>query len=161
MATDSQQSGSGRGGEWHVITPEDEIKALERKLAEKKRTLGESSPPSPAAESPREKELFREVVREHIVESRTGASAPAAGVHISPSASAGGVPPAGPVPDASGAAAREQTVQTLVEYALTHTIEAAVSRAERETPYLIDELHDRLVDHYYEKLVQLRKLDTL
>ena len=100
--------------------------------------------------------MFREVVREHIAESR----APVSEIPIAPAQSAGGA--ASSIKgDDSAASAREQQLATLVEYALTHTIEAAVSRAEKETPYLIDELHDRLADKYYEKLVQLRKLEVL
>jgi len=49
----------------------------------------------------------------------------------------------------------------LVEVALTRTIHEAVKVAESATPYLLDELHDHLVDDYYEKLVALRKIKAL
>ncbi len=155
MALDTKQSGAG-GGEWHIITPEEEIRALEAKLAEKKREHEAAGAMAPAEE----KKIFREVMGEHITESRMPAPASATGAHIIPAPPAGGAAPQ-PVADPAAAAAREQKLATLVEYALTHTIGAAVSRAEKETPYLIDELHDRLADQYYDKLVQLRKLEAL
>ena len=156
MALDTKQSGAG-GGEWHIITPEEEIRALEAKLAEKKREHEAAGVAAPAEE----KKIFREVMGEHIAQSRsTAAATPAGDTFVASAPLAGGAAPSGAA-DPAAVAAREQKLATLVEYALTHTIEAAVSRAEKETPYLIDELHDRLTDKYYEKLIQLRKLEAL
>lgn len=132
---------------------EEEIRLLEAKLAEKKRALAESG--APARE---EKEIFREVVREHTAESAIGQGAPVAPTPPS------SLPPTGAIQkptDKGDADAREQKLTALVEYAMTNTIEAAVRAAEAESPYLVDELHDRLADHYYDKLVQLRKLEAL
>ena len=150
MALDSSLSPKG---EWHIITPEEEIRALEAKLAEKKREHAAAGGALEGAPH-EEKEIFREVMREHIAENR----APVDETHIAPARGVGAPLAA---PDSAAAAVREQKLATLVEYAFTYTIEAAVSRAEKETPYLIDELHDRLADQYYEKLVQLRKLEAL
>lgn len=160
MALDTKQSGAG-GGEWHVITPEEEIRVLEQKLAEKKREHAVTAGGASSGEDARlkevgEKAIFREVVAEHIAESRASVSE---GLVASAPPAGGGA--RSTVADPSAGAAREQKLAALVEYALTHTIEAAVNRAEKETPYLIDELHDRLADQYYEKLVQLRKLEAL
>ena len=55
----------------------------------------------------------------------------------------------------------EKQVRELVAIALQRSIQHAVKAAERETPYLLDELHDHLVDDYYEKLVALRKIKNL
>ena len=137
-----------------VPSAEEEIRALEQKLEEKKRALAE------AGTSPQEeKEIFREVVREHVAESAAEQGAPASAVPLSP------LPPTNatqkPADDKATIDAREKKIVALVEYAMTHTIEAAVKMAEAESPYLVDELHDRLADHYYEKLVQLRKLEQL
>jgi len=154
MALDSSSS---KKGEWHIITPEEEIRALEAKLAEKKREHAAAGGALEGAPH-EEKEIFREVMGEHIAESR--APMPVAQGSVASAPPAGGAAPSAAA-DATAAATREQKLTALVEYALTHTIEAAVSRAEKETPYLIDELHDRLADKYYDKLVQLRKLEAL
>jgi len=134
---------------------------LEQKLADKKREhMAVGGIPEGLPEQ-KEKQLFREVMGEHIAESRpTAAATPADNTPIASAPPAGGDAPSA-AGDAAAAATREQKLATLVEYALTHTIEAAVNRAEKETPYLIDELHDRLADQYYEKLVQLKKLESL
>ena len=157
MVLDSQNIGASGGGEWHIITPEEEIRALEQKLAEKKRDHAAAGG-APEGAPREEKEVFREVIAEHIAESRMPTAAD--GTHIAPAPPAGGATPSTPL-DPAAAATREQKLAALVEYALTHTIEAAVKAAVAETPYLIDELHDRLADQYYEKLVQLRKLEPL
>lgn len=159
MALDTKQSGAG-GGEWHIITPEEEIRALEAKLAEKKREHAAAGGARSEMGAPeqKEKEMFREVMGEHIAQIR--APAPAGAGAIPPTPPASGAAPS-VAPDPAAVAEREQKLTALVEHALTHTIEAAVARAEKETPYLIDELHDRLADKYYEKLVQLRKLEAL
>lgn len=160
MATDLPQR-----GEWHMITPEEEIKELERKLAEKKRAVAEAAGGAPAGAPPErdraEKEMFREVIREHISEVQPPAMRPSETQLVSPPPVVSGAPSGGaaaPTPDKQ---AREEKLCMLVERAMTTTIEAAVRAAEKETPYLLDELHDRLADEYYEKLVQLRKLEAL
>ena len=131
------------------ITPEEEIKELERKLQEKKRALVEQG-----ASGTEEKEVFREVMREHVEA-------------VMPAPTAGGAAPVSHLPsvkkpqkigdDASG---REERLRSLIERALTRNIADAVDTAYSESPYLLDELHDRLVDEYYDKLVALRKIDA-
>lgn len=49
----------------------------------------------------------------------------------------------------------------LVEIAFTKGIRAAADVARHATPWLLDQLHDALQDHYYEKLVRAGKLKAL
>ena len=137
------------------ISPEEEIRQLELKLEEKKRELTERG-----VEFPQEKETLREVLREHIVESKTGSK---------------GVPPATTpavtltltddqqkkADELKQKTDREEQVRVLIEYALTKSVQEAVKVAEAVTPWLIDELHDHLIDDYYDKLIALRKIKEL
>lgn len=140
------------------ITPEDEIKELERKLEEKKRELAEQG--KPVGE---EKEVFREVLQQHIEAARPALSEPQ---------------PQTPQPlkgiahtladdlkkkvdDVKSKTERDEKIKALLELALTHTIQDAVKVAEAASPYLLDELHDHLVDDYYQKLIALRKIKEL
>ena len=129
-----------------VRSAQEEIRELERKLEEKKRALaGEGQPVAP------EKEVFREVLREHIETVAPAALPPIS--HIPPALA----PPVAP----TSASAQEDELAALVEIALGRTIEEAVKIAQANSPYLMDALHDRLVDQYYEKLIALRKLPQL
>ena len=139
------------------ISPEEEIQELERRLEEKKRILTESG-----KEVPQEKEVFREVLKEHIES-------------VKPSAKEGEFavsPLAGATPGLSGdlqgradglkqKEEREEHVRELIEIAMAYGIESAVKIAREATPYLLDELHDHLVDDFYEKLVASRKIKEL
>ena len=130
------------------ITPEEEIRELERKLADKKRALaGEGAPAA------LEKEIFREVMREHIQAAQPplAVAPPISHIPSIPSAS-----PRGGAQDAD----RDEELRALVERALTRNIADAVAAA-AESPYLLDALHDRLVDEYYDKLIARRKIDVL
>jgi len=53
---------------------------------------------------------------------------------------------------------QEEEIRRLVEVALTKGIREAVKIAQAESPYILDELHDHLVDDYYDKLVALRMI---
>ena len=136
-------------------SPEEEIRRRELKLEEKKRELTERG-----IEFPREKEALREVLREHIAESKSGPEG------VPPP---GGAPLAGALTDDQQKKAdelakkekREEQVRALVELALAKSIAEAVKIAEASTPWLIDELHDHLIDDYYEKLIALRKIKNL
>lgn len=138
MAQDSREEG--------YASPEEEIEALEQKLADKKKEFEERG-----EKVPEERDMFREILREHIQKSRTP---------ISPTPT----PP--PLPahlqktgdDLRKKEEREEQVKHLIELALTRTIQDAVRVAESATPFLLDELHDHLADDYYEKLVALRKV---
>jgi len=133
-------------------SPEEEIRRLELKLEEKKRELTERG-----IEFPKEKEALREVLREHIAEAKSGPE---------------GAPPPGGISSLTDSQQkkadelakkeeRKEQVAALVEYALTKSIWEAVKIAEASTPWLIDELHDHLIDDYYEKLIALRKIKNL
>ena len=127
---------------------EEEIQELERRLEEKKRSLAESG-----EEAVPEKEAFREVLKEHIDTVRTTPSEKAT------------------LPASSSRATQsdddvvrlkddlKEDVRVLIEIAMTKSVEEAVRAAERAgNPYLLDELHDHLIDDYYDKLISLRKI---
>lgn len=127
--------------------PEAEMRELARKFEEKKRELrGRTEAPTP------EREIFREVLREHIEVARR---APPPGSRAAPAAPTAGAPAPEREED------REETMRSLVDLALTRTIQDAVTAARNLGPYFLDELHDRLADEYYEKLIRLRKLKAL
>ena len=132
-------------------TPEEEIRELEKKLEAKKQELAEKG----MAAAP-EKEVFREVLKTHIEEARVSPREAAPPL-------AGGTPTGGTQPQKTDDRQKEERARklaALIEFALAKTIRGAVGAAESESPYLLDELHDHLVDEYYEKLVALRKIDT-
>ena len=138
-------------------SPEEEIQELERKLEEKKRVLAESR-----GGEPQEKEALREVLREHIEEVRQREGEPIVGEQAGPGAiPAGGVGAAKKTDGDQTQQERNAHIRALIELALKKTIQDAVRAAEATTPYLLDELHDHLVDDYYDKLVALRKLRQL
>ena len=66
-----------------------------------------------------------------------------------------------PIPPGGLQHPREEDTRALIEIALTKGIAEAVKIAERDSPYMLDELHDHLADDYYEKLVALRKLKAI
>lgn len=138
---EERQEGIGSGA--GASPAEQEIRVLEQRLEEKKRALAEQS-----GVAKTEKEMFREVVRERM-ESILPAQLPAAS-HV---------PPAQPSPS-NVPPPHNDAVQGLVAQALSGNIADAVEKAYRESPYLMDALHDRLVDEYYDKLVALRKIDA-
>jgi molybdopterin converting factor small subunit len=132
-------------------SPEEEVEALEQKLADKKKELEERG-----EKIPEERDMFREILREHIQKSRTPARP---------------TPTTTPAPlplhlqktgdDLKKKEEREEQVRHLIELALTRTIQDAVKVAEAATPFLLDELHDHLTDDYYEKLIALRKIKAI
>jgi hypothetical protein len=134
---------------------EEEIKELERKLEEKKREMAQREI------APREeKEILREVLRERVEEVTPG--------RPKDTGILSGIPHVPPLTEELQKKAdevktkeREEQVRNLVELALSKSIEDAVKVAQQATPYLLDELHDHLVDDYYEKLVQLKKIKAL
>lgn len=132
------------------LSPEQEIKELERRLEEKKRAYeGKEG----GAE---EREVFREVVGEHIEALRQSpqglsSSSPAVTHWLTDDEKK-------KAEEIHKEKEREEQIRTLIEIALTKNIRNAIKIAESTTPYLLDELHDRLADEYYDKLVQLRKL---
>lgn len=133
----------------HGESPHQEIAELERLLNEKKQAL--------EAEGKRveETEVFKETFREKYGEA------------LRPSSQA--FPPVPSLPPdeiskhASGLAAkeREEQLEALVALALTKGVRAAADVARHATPWLMDELHDRLQDRYYSYLIQAKKLKAI
>lgn len=127
-------------------SPEEEVQALEQKLADKKKELEERG-----EKIPEERDIFREILREHIQKSRTPASPTPTPIPLPAHLQKSG-------DDLKKKEELEEQVRHLVELALSRTIQDAVKVAESATPFLLDELHDHLADDFYEKLVALRKI---
>lgn len=122
----------------------DEAELL-RRFEEKKRLL------EAAGLRTETKEVFREAFREHVAEKIAAAPvAPPAPPPATPP------PPSGPTTPVDTAV--EGELKSLVSLALEKSILDAVKKAEAQTPYLIDALHDELADHYYDKLIQSGQL---
>ena len=121
-----------------------EILELEKKLAEKKQELTERKEGEKT-----EKDIIREIVKEKI--QQTAISSPSA------------------IPQQIAKKAKEiesepkeRQIQLLVNLAFEKGIVQAVEVAKGlNNPYLLDELHDVLVDEYYNKLVEQGKLKPI
>lgn len=127
-------------------TPEvfnQEIAELEAKLAAKKQELLRTG-----AEST-ESAVFKQVVREH--------AAPGEQVQPVAPAHAGATPAA--VSARTVTADEQQKINTLVAFAFTKGLSAALAEAKKTgDAFFIDMLHDRLADEYYQKLLAARKI---
>ena len=128
-------------------TPEtlpEEIKELELMLEEKKRALAERG------EEREHKEIFREAFKEKF------GPAP----RVLPTPIAPSEPSATPKGKGDDTAfyAREEEMQSLVQLSFAKGVRQAIEAARRESPWLLDELHDRLIDEYYQKLVQAHQI---
>lgn len=132
-------------------TPEkalpEEIKELERLLEEKKRALVERG------EEHEHKEVFREAFREKYGElfkpSRPLPPPPSAAVSLKQKSSE---------EEALRVDEREEKLAALIELSFSKGVASSVKQARRLTPWLLDELHDRLIDEYYQKLVQSKQI---
>lgn len=129
-------------------SPEDEIASLEKRLAEKRAELAheEVSTEHETTQVDVERQHLREEIQRHISET------PHPSVPVLKGAS-----------DAMQGQPQQQQVTMLLELALEKGVVHAVKVAEElNDPYLLDRLHDELVDHFYEKMLQkeagLRKL---
>ena len=134
-------------------TAEEEIKELERKLEEKKRELQ-----SKKETAGTDKEILSEVLKEHIETVRASQKTSASS---SPDPVIQNYVSIGKknTDDGDKEELYKEHIRALIEIALTKSIYDAVKEAETISPYLLDELHDHLVDKYYDKLVALGKLD--
>ncbi len=122
-----------------------EIKALEAKLEAKKREM------AAAGTEAGERHVFKEVVREHA-----GIERP-----IQQYSTVGGTAPRpGTIAGQTVISKQdEEVLDQLVSHAFTKGIRSAIAEARKTNiPFLIDLLHDRLVDEYYDKLLQARKI---
>ena len=125
---------------------EAEIKELQERLTAKQKEYGQETHTN-------ERELFREIFRERMDElamsAKTNVSAPA-----EPSVSTNG---AGQ--NAVKDIQKEEEVKALLYIAFEKSPEDAIRAAQASgNAYLLDELHDRLADQYYDKLLEFRKI---
>jgi len=121
---------------------ENQIAHLEARLAEKKGELVGAETKRP------EKEILREVVQEHgsAVEGSVGSGAASTGAAGSTSRKLSDVEVA--------------KISELVSHAFSNGIGAAVKEAQSYgDAFFVDRLHDRLVDEYYDRLIQARKIN--
>lgn len=131
---------------------ESEIQALQQKLEEKKRELQAG-----AENMPHEKEIFREVLREHVEDTRykmqdTDDMAKVS-IPVSPSITTD--------QQTTDAVEHAEEIEALVHIAFSEGILKAVQAArETRNPHIVDELHDRLVDEYYDKLLAARQITS-
>lgn len=128
---------------------EAEIQELSRLLEEKKKVFAERG------EAKEHKEIFQEVFSEKYKEALLPPSANVSGGAQAPS------PHTRPSDDPQHKLLHDQQLQSLVDFALTRGLVNAVGRASRETPWLLDALHDRLSDEYYQKLVQAKEIKAI
>jgi hypothetical protein len=124
-----------------------EIKELEARLEAKKRELGD--------QGRSEKEVFKEIFRERFDELANA-------LPSTPPPSSSLPPASSPKKDDVAVLQKETEVEKLLYLAFEKNPQAAIHEAERMGGgYLVDELHDRLRDEYYDKLVEFRKVDQL
>ena len=135
------------------VSPQ-EIAALERLLEEKKKALAAEG------KAVEEKEAFKETFRDAYGEVLSPTATPAPAVSL-PSQVV--LPPdeLKRREEELKTKEREEQLEDLVTVAMTKGIPEAANLARRATPWLLDELHDRLQDRYYNHLVELRKLKAL
>ena len=140
------------------MSPEEEIKKLEQQLEAKKREFIEAGNTAPL-----EKEIFSEVLKERIEELRPS-TMPETSTESSVSTPTVEIPvyQESRQAEVKKAEAIEATVRVLVEKVTmgTGTIEDAIKEAQKISPYVVDELHGRLVENY-DKLVALGKIKKL
>lgn len=134
------------------MSPEEEIKKLEQELEQKKHELAGFG-----ATAPEEKELFRAVLKEHIETLRPVAPSVPITPHLPPLPSTTATAQDTQA-DIQKREIDEATVRLLIEKAMAGTIDDAVKEAQKISPYMVDELHDHLVDDMYDKLIALRKV---
>ncbi len=109
-------------GETKFSTPQEEIRYLEGRIAEKRREMGDAGP----------HDVAREVLREHA----TFAPAP---LTLAPQ-----MAPAEPAQDELA-----RSIALLVDQALAGGVLDAITRVrETHNPYLIDAFHDALVERF-------------
>ena len=131
---------------------EEEIRILEEKLAARK------------VEGKEEKEVFRDILKEHVESAKETVER-----HAPTDSSASAETPGAPSfnygaqvqqkADDIREKEHHEQVEALVEIALTKGILEAVQVARHlGNPHLLDDFHDMLIDEYYEKLVQARKI---
>lgn len=119
-----------------------EIAELEAKLAAKRHELSTAGIESP------ERSVFKQVVREHA----------SPNIQSSPAASTTPTVPAAQ-PARTLTQQEDAQIQLLIAHAFTKGVAAAVTEARKTgDPFFVDQLHDRLADEYYAKLLAAHKI---
>ena len=134
---------------------EKEIAILEQKLAEKKASLGK-------VENFSEKEFVKETIKERMAETPifSAPQKPAAPVKKSTKATPTPLVATGKVTAQDlQQLPKEKQLDILVGIAMMQSIPESVSLAQAtDNPYILDELHDVLVDKFYSELVKRGKI---
>lgn len=126
---------------------QEHIAWLENQLQQKKHELATQGAPEK-----NEREIVKEVIQGVGAETVSPPPPmPPIATHIAS--------PIHPLPNDPKESEHRALVQGLVEQAVSGDLFAALKSAENlHNPHLLDEFHDALTDHYYEKLVESRKL---
>lgn len=125
----------------------EEIRELQQRLEAKKRELGETTPSH-------EREVFQEVFRERFDEI-------AKSIQAAAPAPAAAAPQSAVRDDSVTDLKKEEEVEKLLYIAFKQSPVEAIRTAHAMGPFWLDELHDRLADEYYEKLLEFRKVEQL
>lgn len=135
---------------------EQEIAELEELLREKREAFRAEEKSVPEREA--FKETFRETYGEHF-QPKVIMPQPASGAlpHVPPQAQ----DELNQQAQVLKAQEREGQLETLIALAFSKGIRAAADVARHATPWLMDELHDRLQDRYYDQLIQSRQLRAI
>ena len=126
-----------------------ELAELERLVAARRDALEREGKPA------LERELFREVFRERY------GDVLAPGAPPPPSFPPASAPPAARDDSTTSDPKREAELEEYVVLAFTKGVAAAADAARRTSPWLMDELHDRLVDRYYDELIAAKQVKPL
>ena len=130
------------------VSPEEEIRQLEERLAVKKKELEEKG------EIKHEKEVFKEILKEHMEEIRPSPANLLSGTK--PAISDSAIQTAKKMKDDE----EKNQLEQLLQIALGQSLTKAVHIAQALGPYMLDLLHDTLVDKYYDKLIAARKITS-
>ncbi len=135
---------------------QEEIADLERLLEAKKQSLAAEG--KAATEREAFRETFRETYGEHF-QPKVILPQPVSGElpHVPPAAQ----DELNQHAQALKAQEREEQLEALIALAFSKGIRQAADVARQATPWLMDELHDRLQDRYYDQLIQSRKLRAM
>lgn len=134
---------------------EKEIALLEQRLAEKRASLGKS-------ENFSQKEIVRETIKERMAETpifnmsqkKVSSASKSKKPTPTPLVATGKV-----TAQDLGHLSKEKQLDILVGVAMTQSIPESVSLAQAiNNPYILDELHDVLVDKFYSELVKRGKI---
>lgn len=130
----------------------EEIADLEAKLAQKKQEAIQ------AGKTPPEKEMISETLREQVrLQESSSTSENVVAAHTqSDTSNISNLPASGGHSNASDdeSEAAKHQLETLLSHAFDKGIFSAMKEARKtNSPYLVDKLHDELVDHFYQQLL--------